>query len=259
MAHSFSLSLVAIDILLEQLKLGRAPFPFDVPHMGTTYTQRAQVRQAVFRDLEGRGLASGGRLEPDAEAAFGAFVRAPLAVTHAGSLAGGEETYARAVSDGQYGLLVRQDGNMLVFEEVRPTNVVAELVDLLPLTKPAPGQSLTVPVSTGRSSRPASGDESYDPFSGVQAPRSSQSASQERAVARLFEKPMTRMGFFTALVPGGDGRQTKLEPVLWFDNEDGRYLGTQRSADDGQTWATYAPADNARIVSQLYSQLEPYL
>lgn len=52
MAHSFSLSLAAVDILLEHTRLGRAPFPFKIPHIGTTHTQRAQVRDAVFRDLE---------------------------------------------------------------------------------------------------------------------------------------------------------------------------------------------------------------
>lgn len=257
MAQTFSLSLVAVDILLEQYKLGRSPFPFEIPHMGTTRTQRGEVREAVFRDLEARGLASGGRLEPDVEAAFEAFVRAPLVVTLAGQLTEGEEIYARAVSDGQFALLVRQDANMLTFTAVRPTNFVAEVVDLLPLTKPAPGQSLTVPVPAARKPRQAEGG--YDPFGGVQAPRSSQAASQERAVVRLFEKEMERVGFITAFVPGEGAAPVKLEPVMWFDNEDGRHLGTQRSAEDGQKWATYAPADNARIVSQLYSQLEPYL
>ncbi|MCR3720210.1 MULTISPECIES: ESX secretion-associated protein EspG [Prauserella salsuginis group] len=257
MAQTFSLSLVAVDILLEQYKLGRSPFPFEIPHMGTTHTQRNQVREAVFRDLETRGLARGGRLEPDAETALETFVRAPLIVALAGQLADEEEIYARSVSDGQFALLVRQDANMLTFTEVRPTNFVAELVDLLPLTKPAPGQSITVPVPAARKSRQAEGG--YDPFGGVKAPRSSQTTSQERAVARLFEKKMERIGFITAFVPGDGGRPAKLDPVMWFDNEDGRHLGTQRAAEDGQKWATYAPADNARIVSQLYTQLEPYL
>ncbi|GAA1213817.1 ESX secretion-associated protein EspG [Prauserella alba] len=257
MAQSFSLSLVAVDILLEQYKLGRSPFPFEIPHMGTTHTQRTQVREAVFRDLEARDLARGGRLEADVETTFEACMRAPLIVALAGQLTGDEEIYARAVSDGQYAVLVRQDGTMLTFTEVRPTNFVAELVDLLPLTKPAPGQSITVPVAATR--KPQQADGGYDPFGGVKAPRSSQTTSQERAVARLFEKKTERIGFVTAFVPGDDGRSAKLDPVMWFDNEDGRYLGTQRAAEDGQKWATYAPADNARIVSQLYTQLEPYL
>ncbi|MFD2397705.1 ESX secretion-associated protein EspG [Prauserella oleivorans] len=47
--------------------------------------------------------------------------------------------------------------------------------------------------------------------------------------------------------------------MAWFDTEDGRYFCTQRAADDGQKWLTYAPGDNARIVQQLYAQLEGYL
>ena len=67
MPYTFSLSLAAVDILLEHGKLGRAPFPFNVPHIGTTHTQRAQVRGAVFRDLESRGLMRGGRLDADVD------------------------------------------------------------------------------------------------------------------------------------------------------------------------------------------------
>ncbi|MGA6165867.1 ESX secretion-associated protein EspG [Amycolatopsis magusensis] len=260
MAHSFSLSLAAVDILLEHTRLGRAPFPFKIPHIGTTHTQRAQVRDAVFRDLEARGILRRGRLDGDVEIALGAFVRAPVAITAAAQLEGGRRLFARSASDGQFGVVVRQDENLLVFEEARPTGVVPAIVDLLPMTPPGPGQSVTIAKPAPRPKRPRHADDSYDPFAGVAAPRSQTSAPpQLRAVERIFEKPKKRIGQFTAFVRARDGSPVNLAPIAWFDNEDGRYFSTMRQAADGQQWLTYAPADNARIAQQLFQQLEGYL
>ncbi|MFF5991456.1 ESX secretion-associated protein EspG [Prauserella flavalba] len=260
MAHSFSLSLVAVDMLLEHLKLGKAPFPFQIPHMGTTHTQRAQVREAVFRDLESRDLFSRGRVDADAQLALETFVKAPLAVAAAAQLKKDDKLFARAASDGQFAVVVRQDGNLLVFDEVRPTNFVSAIVDLLPLTPAAAGQSVTVakPAPRRKPRHGAPDEGGYDPFAGVAPPRS-HSASQERAVARLFEKPKEGIGQFAAFVRGRDGKEVSLGPIAWFDTEDGRYFCTQRAAEDGQQWLTYAPGDNARIAQQLYAQLEGYL
>ncbi|PRX47935.1 ESAT-6 protein secretion system EspG family protein [Prauserella shujinwangii] len=258
MPHSFSLSLAAVDILLEHTRLGRAPFPFEVPHIGTTHEQRAQVRDAVFRDLEGRGMMRGGRLDGDTELALETFTRAPVAITAAAQLEKSNRLFARAGSDGQFAILVRQHGNLLVFEETRPTALVASIVDLLPLTPAAGGQSVTVAKPAPRKPRRAADDGGYDPFGDVSAPRSS-AGPQHRAVERIFEKPKKGIGQFTAFVQGRDGKPVHLSPIAWFDTDDGRYFCTSRAAEDGQEWITYAPADNARIAQQLYSQLEGYL
>jgi EspG family len=258
MPYSFSLSLAAVDILLDQGKLGRAPFPFAVPHLGTTFTQRGQIRDAVFRDLESRGLMRGGRLDADVELALVTFVNSRVSVSAAARLDDGRALFARSASDGQFAIVVRQDENLLVFAETRPTSIVAAIVDLIPLVPAAPGQSVTVakPATTPlRNRRPD--DAGYNPFSQVRAPR--QLSPQLRSVERIFEKPKLRVGQFTAFVQGRHGRQTDLSPLAWFDTETGRYLMTTREAPDGQNWLTYAPADNARIAQQLFDQLEGYL
>ena len=262
MPYTFSLSLAAVDILLEHGKLGRAPFPFNVPHIGTTHTQRAQVRGAVFRDLESRGLMRGGRLDADVEVALEIFVNPSLAIAGAATLDGGRPLFARVATNGQYAVLARQDENLMVFEETRPTAIVPAVVDLLPLTPAAPGQSVTIakPVAAPPQNRRAVDDGSYDPFRSVNRPRTqSSSAQQLRSVERIFEKPKLRVGQFTAFVQGHHGRASDLSPLAWFDTEVGRYLMSSREAADGQHWLTYAPADNARIAQQLYSQLEGYL
>ncbi len=252
MPHSFSLSLAAVDILLEQLGLGRAPTPFEVPHVGTTVEQRAMIRDAVVRDLNGRGLWSRGRLDADAELALATFVRGSVAINAAAEL-GDRHLFARVASDGQFAVLAKQEENLIVFEEVRPTGIVPAIVDLLPLTPAAPGQSVTIsrPAEQPRHQRR---DDAYDPFAGVSGPRSSGGGSggpQLRMIERVFQEPKKRVGQFTAQVRGGT-----YPPLAWFDTESGRWLMSSRAAADGQRWITYAPADNARLAQQLYAQLE---
>src|SRR5690606_36346790 len=173
MVQSFSLSLAAIDILFEHLRLGHAPFPFEVPHLGQTFTERSQIRQAVFRDLESRDLMRGGRVDADVEAALVTFARGPVAITAAAKLEKGEKLFARSAVDGQLAVLAKRDGNLIVFNEIRPVGLVPEIVNLIPSTRPAPGQSVTVAQpqpqqDRGRHAAP----DSYDPFAGVSAPTS---------------------------------------------------------------------------------------
>ncbi|MDT7725044.1 MAG: hypothetical protein QOI21_1620 [Actinomycetota bacterium] len=260
MAHTFSLSLAAVDILLEHETLGGAPYPFKVPHIGTTHTQRVQVRGAVFRDLESRGLMRGGRLDADVELALKTFVDPQVSIAGAARLDGGKPLFTRVSSNNQFAVIVRQAENLLVFEETRPTAIVPAIVDLLPLTPAAPGQSVTIakPVSAPPRRQPIN-EGSYDPFASVNRPRQSAGGAQLRSVERIFEKPKVRVGQFTPFVKGRNGRPVDLSPLAWFDTEAGRYLMSAHEAADGQRWLTYAPADNARIAQQLYAQLEGYL
>ncbi|WP_433470926.1 ESX secretion-associated protein EspG [Saccharomonospora azurea] len=258
MVQSFSLSLAAVDILFEQLKLGRAPFPFEVPHLGTTHTERSQIRQAVFRDLESRDLMRRGRLDADAEAALSTFARGRVAVTAAAKLENGSKLFARSAGEGQFAVLAKRDGNLVVFNLIRPEGLVPEIVNLIPSARPAPGQSVTLAKPELKQQGPRhAAEDSYDPFAGVSAP-ASRASVQERAVQRMFEKPTKQMGQFTAFTQGRR-EQRHLDPVVWFDTEDGRIFSTRRTGEDGQTWLTYAPADNARIIQQLMSQVQPYL
>ncbi len=251
MPHTFSLSLAAVDILVERLGLGRAPTPFEVPHVGTTVEQRGMIRDAVVRDLTGRGLWQRGRLDADAELALATFVRGSLTISAVAEL-GGKQLFARVASDGQFAVLAKQDENLIVFEEVRPTGIVPAIVDLLPLTPAAPGQSVTIsrPAEQPRQQRR---DDAYDPFAGVSGPRSHSGAGgpQVRMIERVFQEPKKRIGQFIAQTRGGT-----FPPLAWFDTEQGRWLMSSRRSDDGQRWITYAPADNARLAQQLYAQLE---
>ncbi|ATY15962.1 ESX secretion-associated protein EspG [Amycolatopsis sp. AA4] len=251
MPYTLTLSPAAVDLLLAELGLGRAPVPFVVPHIGITGEERAAVRDAVFRDLDSRGLLRRGTIDDDVQIALATFARPGLAVSAAAKL-GDEQLFARVASNGQFAVLVSQRDGMFAFEEVRPTGIVPAIVDLLPLTPAAPGQSVTV---AQPSKQPVRGD-AYDPFAGVSGPRTHN--PQLRAVQRIFEKPRLAVGQFTPYVGDGNGHERALPSLAWFDTELGRYLLSTRDSSDGNRWLTYAPADNARLAQQLFTQLEGY-
>ncbi|WP_370932560.1 ESX secretion-associated protein EspG [Amycolatopsis sp. cg13] len=251
MPYTLTLSPAAVDLLLAELGLGRAPLPFVVPHIGITGEERAAVRDAVFRDLDSRGLLRRGTIDDDVEIALATFAKPGLAVSAAAKI-GDEQLFARVASNGQFAVLVVQRDGMFSFEEVRPTGIVPAIVDLLPLTPAAAGQSVTV---ARPSKQPVRGD-AYDPFAGVSGPRTHN--PQLRAVQRIFEKPRLAVGQFTPYVSDGNGHERALPSLAWFDTELGRYLLSTRDSSDGNRWLTYAPADNARLAQQLFTQLEGY-
>jgi hypothetical protein len=244
--------LAAVDILLENLNLGRAPMPFEVPHIGTTIEERAHVREAVFRELERRRLAVHGRLDADAELILRTFVQAPVAIAAVAQLDGGRQLFARAATNGRLAVIAHRQDNALIFADVRPAAIVPSIVDLLPAVPPAGGQSVTVAKPAPQRGRHVD-DEAYDPFANVSAPGPRSTASaQLRTVERIFQQPKLRIGQFTAFVNGSG----PLSPTAWFDTPDGRYFVTSRDAEDGQSWMTYAPADNHRIGQHLHAQLQ---
>jgi len=55
------LSVAALDILWEDLSLGRPPFPLEIPSHGDTAGIRARIRTAVYAALARRDLAVGTR------------------------------------------------------------------------------------------------------------------------------------------------------------------------------------------------------
>lgn len=249
---ALSLSLSAVDILFEDLKLGRVPQPFEVPSAGETLTQRAQVREAVYRTLTQRDVMRNGRLDADVEHGLVTFAKAPFAIAAVGQLDDGP-LFARVCSDGHFALLVEQRENTLVFTDIWPTALIPVIVDLLPLTRAAHGTSVTVEV-------PAPGDGAYNPFEGVRG----QKAVQRRAADRIFAQPIQRVGAFLSSVvtPGVSGERAKqsvVSQVSWFDTEEGRHFATQTIAEDGGQQITYTPGDNARIAGYLHQVLAEYL
>ncbi|HEX3650279.1 MAG TPA: ESX secretion-associated protein EspG [Pseudonocardiaceae bacterium] len=259
---SFSLSLAAMDLLWEQLRLGTPVRIFEIPSVGATMRDRERLRGVVLADLTSRGLAHRGRLAAEVEEALFALGRFGTAIDVVGLLDEQERLLARSATDGRVGVLARLNDQSVAFDTFRPDGMLAEAVRLIGEEKPGPGRSVTYPEPDPEAERRAAlrrRREDGGGFRGVfepVRPRQSGYELERRAAQAMWERPRRRIGMFTVYGRDPYGREM-ITPVLsWFDTDDGRYLGHSRPGADGQRWTTYSPADTGRISQQLVGMLD---
>lgn len=220
MSDSFTLSLAAVDVLWEQLRLGVLAYPFDIPSNGVTHEERAAIRAAVFEDLARRGLASDGQVEPGVAATCTTLARPDVSVSAIGLVAD-RELQALAGSARQRAVLAVQRDQRLSFDLPTPSGLVGALLGLLPKIGAGIGQSVTISGQAGERS--------------------------EKALARSYlERPRTAYGRLSV----GGPRTVPFE-LNWFDTDRGRYICYRTCNRDGATWVTYAPADRGRMTQLL--------
>ncbi|PSL55015.1 ESAT-6 protein secretion system EspG family protein [Saccharothrix carnea] len=260
---SFALSFAAADMLWEDLKLGSRPYPFEFPYLGQTVDERRGIRNAVYRDLESRGLANRGRVAPEVEEALTLLIRFDYSLNAVASLDARNverQLLARGGASGETAALAVMDDRQIKVDLMRAPALLRTVVDLVPPSRPGPGQSITVPMPTSAPPPPPRRDDDFGSatFTQAMAPRSSAS-TQVRALEAVFERPRLRAGQFGVTVRGRHGREQRAPQVAWFDNDQGRYMSQTREGQDGRKWLTHAPADNARIAAQLAQELNGLL
>jgi hypothetical protein len=243
--RSFTLSLAAADILWELLQVGARPFPFEIPYHGATMEERDSLRNTVLAELESRGLASRGKLEPEVVDCLSALAASEIALTGAALLDVNtdQQVTARAAANGRFAVLGVLQGQQLRVDEVPRSGMVSAIVGVIPNERPGPGQQVTV--------APAAQRDEPDDGGIMRSTRTSPAAGQLRAVELIMQRPRLRVGQF-AVEAKDSGRRRLASPVLgWFDTDEGRYLNEAKRGRDGADWVTYAPADNARLARRL--------
>ncbi|MFB9726253.1 ESX secretion-associated protein EspG [Haloechinothrix salitolerans] len=259
MSVSGRLPLPAVDILFEDLDLGRPPQPFEVPVVGDTINERARLREATHHTLEQQGLMRAGRVEPMLADHLALLAQAPFALVLTGD-ADGTLLLARGVSDGRDAVIGTQQGNHIVLTPVRATAVVPATLDVLPRIPAGRGTSATMPMPVQRP-RQQPDDENYNPLA---AARDNPAATgrHERTIARLFEQEKLGLGALTATVSSGTPpKWQQLCQLTWWDfNQErggpGRWF-TSTAGDPPQT--SIHPGDNQRIAHYIQQLVDPHL
>lgn len=209
----YALSSYEFDVLWGQLCVGRVPYPLGVPRTGWPEEQRAVLTDEVYRGLVVRGLVDADRRIDAGLAEFLCLLDSHhVSVDLVGDF--GYPVRALAVTDGRAGVLALQAGGELWLDRIRPAELVAAVVGLLPHVTPA------VPAAGGTSAGPAMPCGDGMPWHGL--------ASHCRVAGRF--------GIST-----GDGEPM---PVLvtWFDIDGVRYLMVRE-----RSRLHVGPADHAEI------------
>ena len=138
----FLLSPREFDVLWHELRLGRMPYPLDVPSEGETEQDRRVLRERTLDELRQRGLADNQRLEE--------YLR--LLDDHdvsVDAVAGLDRTVrALAVSGRDRAVLAIIDGDRVGLLAIRETGIAREIVRVLPDSEPGPGTAVNVRVET---------------------------------------------------------------------------------------------------------------
>ncbi|MGW4210668.1 ESX secretion-associated protein EspG [Lentzea sp. NPDC004789] len=241
----FLLSPREFDVLWHELRLGRMPYPLDVPSEGDTEQDRRVLRDRTLDELRRRGLADDHRLEE--------YLR--LLDDHdvsVDAVAGLDRTVrALAVSNGRQAVLAIIDGDRVGLLAIRETGLAREIVRVLPDGEPGPGTAVNVRVETLRDAvaiQEAEESDSDDLW-GAADEVDDRAALQQ---AGLSSQDAKQFGELAAnRVAGGQfgvtrGRQRSGVVINWFDTHQGRYLMVN---SDG--WLSLSPTDNDRIATRI--------
>ncbi|TCO65285.1 ESX secretion-associated protein EspG [Actinocrispum wychmicini] len=251
MPTSFALSFAAVDILSEGLGVNCRMYPFQIPSFGEFPEDRARIAEAIKNDMIGRGLADHHTLAPEVMDALTLLSEYQVAVAVMGDVDNGKQVFARGSATARRGMVVRQDGQILKFELVRPESLARSIVAMLPPLNAGPGQSATITRPIKRAPRP---DEEMALRQQIRTPRG-MSTAQIRSAGEILRRKRVGSGHFT--VNGRDrfGKTTQAPGLGWIDTDAGRYL-VQSHIDEDTTGGTYFPADNARVIHQLNELLK---
>ncbi|GLZ38689.1 ESX secretion-associated protein EspG [Actinokineospora sp. NBRC 105648] len=234
------LSTEEFDVLWSTQRLGRLPYPLDVPSVGATAAERAKITERVRDGLAERGLWTGRGPDGLLIDLFTVLAAPRYAVDAVGHLPtdspalgpGGPFRALGAVRDGAGALAVVHADDTVTLRELRHAQLPRAVVDLLPAGQPGPGHAVSVAVAelTGEDSGPGSGVLE----SGVPNP--------DYAVLGELAESRVAGGQF-----GVSAGRSRAHPVVcWFDTAAGRYLVI---LDDH--WLSLAPSDNERITQRL--------
>ncbi|UMP02449.1 ESX secretion-associated protein EspG [Amycolatopsis sp. EV170708-02-1] len=144
MPASFSMSMAQLDVVLEDLGLGRFVLPFEIPTVGTTITERERHCEEIWAGLADRGFARGRELLRDYEQSLRLWATGDFVVTmEAHEVEQDAEYLYRGAWNSRLGIVSEQRGFDILFEPVYPEQVVATLLGYLPSLQPFPGRVTT--------------------------------------------------------------------------------------------------------------------
>lgn len=237
----FVLSATEFDLVWSSLELGKIPYPLEVPSIGATMGERAELTAETFRSLARRGLATDHELDSRLAKMLRLLVENDTSVDVIGHR--DQPIRALAAVERRSGVVARLDGNELRLTEIRPTALAMSAVGVLPPGEPGQQRAISVPADALAK---ALAEDDDDPFGGdveedvalVKAGLSPQDA------ATVLELANNRRAGGQFGVSRGTRRATTL--VTWFDTHQGRYLMVSQGS-----WLSIAPADNKRIEHRL--------
>jgi ESX secretion-associated protein EspG len=255
------LSLPAIDVLWEDLKLGGIPFPLEVRSHGDTAEERERIKTAVYSQLERRELAEHGKATAELAGVLHLLSAPKISIDLVAlkEMTDAQPVRALVAARGKRAVLAVQRDLAIKVSRVRETAIVGSIVDLLPANRSGPGQSVTLPASVlaGRPAPTLGRHRRAEADAGVLRAVTLQAEhhNELKFVDSIMERPTVRAGSIGIMLRDEQGKIQRLPGIGFFDTDQGRYATTVKRGSDGEDWTTLSPADNARLAHRLAETL----
>jgi hypothetical protein len=243
----FLLTTRQLDVLWQELELGRLPYPLDIPSAGNTTAERSRLRTETLAELGNiADLTPLLRLLADHEIAVDAVADI------------GRPLRAIAASDRQHAVLAVLADGMVSLTKIRPTALARSIVALLPENVAGPGAARTLTVETLNRAVALYEDREHgdDPWGNDELDeraaltKAGLPTDDAKALADLAATRIAGGQFGMSFSEGTP--TTKRAPILitWFDTPQGRYLMVRDNH-----WLSIASTDNDRIAARITAAL----
>ncbi|GDY32822.1 ESX secretion-associated protein EspG [Gandjariella thermophila] len=249
-----------LDVLWHLAGGGRVPYPLEITWHGVTGSERRVLEQRALAGLRTRGLVERGprgpRPAPEVEDVFALLARPRLTVD--AFLGLDDLVRAVAASFGRAAVLAVQTADGTTFRRIRSTNLVGEIVGLLPARPAGRGYPVSVPAEVLAEATDAAGGEPGR-FEALLS-RGGVPGNQARALL-VAAQGATGSGQFGATASDRvHGLRRASRVVSWFDTEEGRFFLSNRRGMDGRVWTTVVGADTPKLiqaVTELVAEVDP--
>lgn len=241
------LSTLEFDVAWEAQRLPTRNVALDVPSPGTTHTERAQFVASAWESLEGRGLASRGRVVPELADGFALLANPQVSVDV--WIWADRQITGLAAAIGDEAILAVIDGNEVWLIEARGSALAEAAVSVAGDMPSGHGRSISLPHDTLRDASAEAGKDAEKFLLALERRGIPLSDAQE--LARMCDGMSTRGQFGVER-----GRDRAGRVVAFHDTPDGRFLHQLRPSTDGRNWSTVTPASNQRLASCIWELLQ---
>ncbi|MEU4742227.1 ESX secretion-associated protein EspG [Actinosynnema sp. NPDC023658] len=243
-----TISALEFDVLWEHLRLETLPLVLKVPSPGKTHSERAELEQRAWADLDRRGLGRPASLDPGLEDLLHLLNRPQEEVD--GRLWLGHSVRVLAASKGSSGVLAVLAHDQLTLRPASAEGLPREALSVLPPLSAGPGHSVTLP-SADLDAAAATSNTPDDLLNALVA--RGIRPDDARTLADMFRDAGNR-GQFGRASRDKWGRRVRQEGVVsFFDNPHGRYIQLRRATPGQQPWSTVSPVDARRLLHHLES------
>ncbi|TCO65008.1 ESX secretion-associated protein EspG [Actinocrispum wychmicini] len=239
-----TISALEFDVLWEHLGLEDMPLAVKVPSPGATHTERKQLVQQAWAELEQRGLGRSVDIHPGISTGLHVLARPDREVDGRTWL--GRSVRFLAASRGEDAVLAILADNYLTMHSIAPTALPSVSIGVLAQVPAGPGQSVSL-LSADFETAANQGGGTRRGFEDALRGRGVREDDVVTLAAMINDVQAT--GNFGAAARDKWGKRHRADRVVaFFDTEEGRYVQLRRASQDGSVWTTIAPTDNRRLV-----------